>query len=162
MQGIATQLHNFYSEKYPQVEKTKQAEIQAAITEIQRIYRVTTFPEMKLDWKTHPDNIGHLYFPGCFRCHDGQHVSAEGKVIPKDCNTCHEMLGQEEGSMMASSRPDPSFKHPVDVGDLTAVSCSDCHTGGVSPERGRGVTLVTFSRDKSHRPDVHGFSILKQ
>jgi hypothetical protein len=25
------------------------------------------------------------------------------------------------------------FKHPVDLGDLTAVNCSDCHTGGVSP-----------------------------
>jgi len=25
------------------------------------------------------------------------------------------------------------FQHPVDIGDLTQVSCSDCHTGGVGP-----------------------------
>jgi hypothetical protein len=25
------------------------------------------------------------------------------------------------------------FKHPVDIGDLTAVNCSDCHSGGVGP-----------------------------
>ena len=133
MQGIATELHKFYSAKYPQLETTKRREIQDAIAELQRIYRVTTFPEMKLDWKTHPDNIGHLYSPGCFRCHDGQHVSAEGKVVPKNCDTCHEVLGQENGSMMASARNSGSFRHPVDLGDLTGVSCNDCHTGGVRP-----------------------------
>ena len=25
------------------------------------------------------------------------------------------------------------FKHPVDIGDLSAVNCSDCHSGGVGP-----------------------------
>ena len=133
MQGIATGLHNFYSTKYPDLEKTKQEQIQTAIAEVQRIYRVTTFPEMKLDWKTHPDNVGHFYSPGCFRCHDGQHVSADGKVVPKTCDTCHEVLGQETGSTMASARGNTPFQHPVDLGDLTAVSCNDCHTGGVSP-----------------------------
>ncbi len=133
MQGIATGMHNFYATKYPDLEKTKQEQIQAAITEVQRIYRVTTFPEMKLDWKTHPDNVGHFYSPGCFRCHDGQHVSADGKVVPKNCDTCHEMLGQDDGSTMASAKGGTPFQHPVDLGDLTAVSCNDCHTGGVSP-----------------------------
>jgi hypothetical protein len=28
-------------------------------------------------------NVGHFYFNGCFRCHDGQHVSADGRVIRK-------------------------------------------------------------------------------
>ncbi len=133
MQGIATGMHNFYSTKYPDLEKSKQEQIQTAIAEVQRIYRVTTFPEMKLDWKTHPDNVGHFYSPGCFRCHDGQHVSADGKVVPKACDTCHEMLGQDNGSTMASAQGGTPFQHPVDLGDLTAVTCNDCHTGGVSP-----------------------------
>lgn len=133
MQGIATGMHDFYSTKYPDLEKTKREQVQAAIAEVQRIYRVTTFPEMKLDWKTHPDNVGHFYSPGCFRCHDGQHVSADGKVVPKSCDTCHEMLGQDNGSTMASAKGVTPFQHPVDLGDLTAVSCNDCHTGGVSP-----------------------------
>ena len=88
---------------------------------------------MKVDWRTHPNNIGHLYFPGCFRCHDGNHVSAEGKVIPKECDTCHTVLGQMENAVNIASVPGLAFKHPVDLGDMTAVNCADCHTGGVSP-----------------------------
>ena len=133
VQGIATAVHNFYAGKYPQLENTKQLEIRDAITELQRIYRTTTFPEMKIDWKTHPDNIGHFYFAGCFRCHDGQHMSADGKVIRKDCTICHTILTQEEGGTQPTAIAGVPFKHPVDLGDISAANCSDCHTGGVGP-----------------------------
>jgi len=133
MEGIATDLHKFYLTKYPDLDKNKQNEIRNAIAEVQRIYRSTTFPEMKLDWKTHPNNIGHFYFAGCFRCHDGQHVSADGRVIRKDCDICHSILEQQEGATRLISSEGVPFKHPVDIGDLTQVSCSDCHTGGVGP-----------------------------
>jgi nitrate/TMAO reductase-like tetraheme cytochrome c subunit len=132
-QGIATEVHKFYSAKYPDLEKTKAIQIRDTIAELQRIYRSTTFPEMKLDWKTHNNNIGHFYFPGCFRCHDGQHVSPEGKVIRKDCDTCHTVLSQQEGEATPLTAEGMPFQHPVDLGDLTAVSCSDCHTGGTGP-----------------------------
>jgi hypothetical protein len=133
MQGIATQVHGFYAGRYSDLENTKGLEIQNAITELQRIYRNTTFPEMKLDWRTHNNNIGHFYFSGCFRCHDGNHKSADGKVIKKDCDTCHTVLSQQEGENKPLASEGMPFQHPVDLGDLTAVSCSDCHTGGVSP-----------------------------
>jgi hypothetical protein len=29
--------------------------------------------------------------PGCFRCHDENHKSNDGKVIAQDCATCHEL-----------------------------------------------------------------------
>lgn len=132
-QGIAKSIESFYETKYPDISKGKQPEIRAAIEEVQRIYKLTFFPEMKLDWRTHPNNIGHFYFPGCFRCHDGNHVSPEGKVIPKGCDTCHTVLGQQENMVNIASVPGLEFKHPVDLGDMTAVTCSDCHTGGVSP-----------------------------
>jgi nitrate/TMAO reductase-like tetraheme cytochrome c subunit len=133
MEGIATELDKFYLTKYPDLHKNKQAAIRNAIAEVQRIFKSTTFPEMKLDWKTHPNNIGHFYFPGCFRCHDGQHVSPEGLVIRKDCDICHTILAQEEGSAMMNHTQGVQFQHPVDLGDITAVSCNDCHTGGVGP-----------------------------
>ena len=133
MQGIATDVHKFYATKYPDLEKSKQFEIRDAITELQSIYKRTTFPEMKLDWKTHNNNIGHYYFPGCFRCHDGQHVSSDGKVVRKDCDTCHTVLSQSEGTMAGSQSGGLPFRHPIDLGDLTAVNCNDCHTGGVGP-----------------------------
>jgi len=131
LDGIATGIHQFYQSKYPQVESQQGPQLQRAIAELQRIYQTTTFPEMKLDWKTHPDNIGHFYYQGCFRCHDGQHQSADGRLIRKDCDLCHTMLGQDEGQSapMAKVQSVP-FQHPVDLGDMTQVNCSDCHTGG--------------------------------
>jgi nitrate/TMAO reductase-like tetraheme cytochrome c subunit len=133
MQGIAKTIYEFYNSKYPDLVRTKEPEIRGAIDEVQRIYRLTMFPEMKVDWKTHPNNIGHFYFAGCFRCHDGNHVSAEGKVIPKGCDTCHTILSQQENAVNIAAASGVPFKHPVDLGDLTAVNCSDCHNGGVSP-----------------------------
>jgi hypothetical protein len=35
-------------------------------------------------------------FPGCFRCHDGDHVSKDGRAIPNDCATCHNLLAVDE------------------------------------------------------------------
>jgi len=129
MQGIAKSIDGFYVTKYPDLAKGKQLEIRNAIDELQRIYRNTTFPEMKLNWQTHPNNIGHFYFSGCFRCHDGQHVSADGKVVTKDCQTCHTVLSQEEGGVSMAAVQKVSFQHPIDLGDLTQVNCSDCHSG---------------------------------
>ena len=132
LRAIASGLQGFYESKYPDVAKSKQLEIRNAVGEIQQIYSRTTFPDMKLNWQTHPNNLGHYYFPGCFRCHDGQHVSADGRVISKDCNQCHTVMSETEGIATAAAPP-PAFQHPVDIGDLTQVSCSDCHTGGTGP-----------------------------
>jgi hypothetical protein len=131
--AIADNITKFYNDKYPQIASTKASSVQGAITELQRIFSTTFFPDMKLNWKTHPNNIGHFYFQGCFRCHDGNHVSKDGKVISKDCNACHTVLEQTEGATQLAALPTQPFKHPVDIGDLKGVNCSDCHTGGVGP-----------------------------
>jgi nitrate/TMAO reductase-like tetraheme cytochrome c subunit len=133
VQAIANGLHSFYESKYPEVAKTKQLEIRNAVEEVQQIFRRTTFPEMKLNWQTHPNNLGHYYFNGCFRCHDGQHVSADGKVVSKDCTQCHTLMSESEGTTSLAATAAPNFQHPVDLGDLTQVNCSDCHTGGTGP-----------------------------
>ncbi len=133
MEGIAKTIEDFYGSKYPDLARSKRPEIQGAIADIQRIYKLTFFPEMKVDWRTHPNNIGHFYFSGCFRCHDGNHVSPEGKVIRKDCDLCHTIVQEQGSTVNMASLPGVAFQHPVDLGDITAVNCSDCHTGGVSP-----------------------------
>jgi hypothetical protein len=133
-QAIATKIPAFYKEKYPDISNNKQKEIQGMVSELQRIFRSSIFPEMKVSWKTHPDNVGHFYFQGCFRCHDGNHVSKAGKTISKDCNSCHTLLSQDEGGVqLAGASGGVQFKHPVDLGDMTQVNCSDCHNGGVGP-----------------------------
>jgi hypothetical protein len=137
MQGIAGGIQDFYEKKYPDVAKTKQLEIRNAVAEVQQIFKRTTFPEMKLNWQTHPNNLGHFYSTGCFRCHDGQHVSADGRVISKDCEQCHTLMSQTDGTAIAAMTPAspaaPQFQHPIDIGDLTQVNCADCHTGGTGP-----------------------------
>ena len=133
LQGIAKSLREFYETKYPELTKSKELEIRNAIDEVQKIYQRTTFPEMKVNWQTHPNNIGHLYFSGCFRCHDGDHVSANGKVIPKDCDTCHTVVSQQQGTTGLAYAGRQKFQHPIDIGDLTQVNCADCHTGGAGP-----------------------------
>jgi nitrate/TMAO reductase-like tetraheme cytochrome c subunit len=133
MRGIASGIQGFYESKYPDIAKTKQLEIRDAVVEIQQLYSRTTFPDMKLNWQTHPNNLGHFYSPGCFRCHDGQHVSSDGRVISKDCNQCHTLMSQSEGTATPIVSPVPAFQHPVDIGDLTQVNCADCHTGGTGP-----------------------------
>ena len=126
---IARELRAFWSGKYAAVYAAKRPAVDRTIASTQEIFRTTRFPEMKVDWRTHPDNIGHFYFKGCFRCHDNEHVSKDGKVISKDCHICHDFLGQAEAGTAMFQIPKKEFTHPIDLGDLTAVTCADCHTG---------------------------------
>jgi hypothetical protein len=43
------------------------------------------------------------------------------------------VIDQVEGQTHVAQIPAQAFKHPVDLGDMTAVNCSDCHSGGVGP-----------------------------
>ncbi len=132
-EGIASALDRFYLTRYAAIYQQKRPAVQAAIAEVQRLYETNVFPEMKTDWQTHPNNIGHLYYPGCFRCHNGDHVSAEGTTIRKACEICHTILEQtEEGKRVAMAKGE-AFRHPVDIGDIAEAQCSSCHTGGVGP-----------------------------
>ncbi len=44
---------------------------------------------MRVTWGTHINNLGHTDSPGCFRCHDDNHKTADGEVIRQDCDLCH-------------------------------------------------------------------------
>jgi len=125
VKGIAAKMDAFYranGELYQQ----KGDLIKGAITETQRIYKTYFFPEMKTNWETHPNNIGHLYFSGCFRCHDGEHVSTTGKVITRNCNVCHTVI-YDSAKPPAENVKTGSFQHPVDLGGLSDRKCESCH-----------------------------------
>jgi len=68
----------------------------AGSVELSEILRRNVFPSMAVTWNTYPDNIGHQAYPGCFRCHDGQHSSASGQTISQDCFGCHNLLAVED------------------------------------------------------------------
>jgi len=129
--AIARGISEFYTKNYPVLARQKTAPIGAAAESIQSIFSATIFPEMKTDWRAHPNHIGHLNSDGCFRCHDGLHKSASGKVITNNCGACHTFLAQGNPSDLAATKLQAQpFKHPVDIGvDVTTMKCSTCHTG---------------------------------
>lgn len=129
VQGIATGLDGFYHANYATVYVQKQTQIKQAISTVQSIYLNNIFPAMKADWRTHPDNIGHLYYPGCFRCHDGLHVSPDGRVLSNGCDTCHSFVSNQLAPPKAGAKRTEPFKHPVDFSALAGTPCTDCHSG---------------------------------
>ncbi|HEV8337212.1 MAG TPA: NapC/NirT family cytochrome c [Candidatus Polarisedimenticolia bacterium] len=94
--GIAESLAKFYRESYPEVSASSQAAIGKAAAAAQVIYERNVFPGMRVGWAVHPDHLGHEHAPGCFRCHDGEHKSSDGREISQDCGTCHTLLAVEE------------------------------------------------------------------
>jgi len=122
---IGTDLENFYRTNYGNVYQEKGNAVKGAVSEVQRIYRTYFFPEMKTNWETHANNIGHFYSSGCFRCHDGEHVSDKGKVISNNCSVCHTVLS--DSARPASVTNTTGFQHPVDLGALADKKCQDCH-----------------------------------
>jgi nitrate/TMAO reductase-like tetraheme cytochrome c subunit len=94
--AIETGLPAFYAEKYPEVLARKRAQVTRAASEVRAIYLRNVFPGMKVAWGTYPNNIGHEDFPGCFRCHDDSHKSADGRTITQDCTACHAILAMDE------------------------------------------------------------------
>jgi hypothetical protein len=87
--AISRSLREFYEGQEDQPAHRQGREIDGAIRALQDIYRRSVFPEMNVTFGTYASNIGHIDAPGCFRCHDGEHVDKGGKAIGQDCETCH-------------------------------------------------------------------------
>lgn len=91
-------LVSFYQQDYPEIYKKREEDIRQAGRTVLAIYQRNIFPELHVSWGTYPNNLGHTDFPGCFRCHDGSHTAADGKVITQDCNACHEPVAMDEAT----------------------------------------------------------------
>ena len=126
--AIASEIHSYYRTAHSQVYSGKTDSINGAVAELQRVYQTYFFPEMKTDWRAHINNIGHYNAQGCFRCHDGQHKSPEGKVIRNDCAICHTAVDQTFGGRTFVP-PGNTFQHPVNLGDRNTFQCASCHKG---------------------------------
>ncbi len=139
--AAADGIKSFYALNYPPIAASKPAEIDEAINQIKTLYRLTATPDMKVTAATYPNNLGHLDFPGCFRCHDGGHyLVVDGKVtnqtIPSTCDTCHTF--PQIGSVASLPLGTPPTTHNdrlwvfdhknVATGtDPGGQSCGQCH-----------------------------------
>jgi hypothetical protein len=95
-QRIVDGVKSFYRTNYLAVYDSRRAIVEQSAQSVADIYLRNIFPAMKVIWGVHPNNIGHNDYPGCFRCHDGSHVSADGQTITNDCSACHNLLAVEE------------------------------------------------------------------
>jgi nitrate/TMAO reductase-like tetraheme cytochrome c subunit len=129
LDSIETIIYDFYKVNYPYIYSDKYESIVRSIEEVQKIYSRNYFPYMRASWKYFPNQIGHLFAPGCFRCHDGNHFSDDGIVISHECNVCHTILAQEfENKEIEFSLEGIEYKHPVDIGtSWKEIGCPSCH-----------------------------------
>jgi hypothetical protein len=90
-EGISRALRDFYRSQLPQAGASQQQDVERAVQAADSIYRRNVFPGMNVQFGTYPNNIGHIDFPGCFRCHDDNHKAKDGKTITQDCEACHKI-----------------------------------------------------------------------
>ena len=93
---IPAALDAYYQQNYPDIYARQRTLVRRAGDAVLRIYNRNGFPAMKVTWGTYFDNIGHDNFPGCFRCHDGNHAAAAGQVVTQDCGACHDLLAMQD------------------------------------------------------------------
>jgi hypothetical protein len=130
LRTISDELKAFYKQNYPDLYQSKKTLIEASVDELSYIYKNNFFPEMGVRWDVYPDNIGHLIWKGCFRCHDEKHRTKAGQIIGKECNDCHIIINQGNGDESAVSLEGLEFQHPVDIdGAWKEMDCHECHTG---------------------------------
>jgi hypothetical protein len=89
LDGIASALRAFYRTQANDAYMSRRQDVEKAVNAATDIYSRSVFPEMNVRFGTYPNNIGHMDFPGCFRCHDDNHKSKEGQKISQDCDACH-------------------------------------------------------------------------
>ena len=129
-------LDDYYADNYPDIHAERQDDIQQTINTLDDIYAQIVFQEQSLDWETHPDNLGHRDDPGCFRCHDGKHLTSTGEAIRLECNLCHSIPVVSDNTSLTTEielvrGPEPpSHTHSNWItlhGQAIDSSCAACH-----------------------------------
>jgi nitrate/TMAO reductase-like tetraheme cytochrome c subunit len=130
-------LDAYYQQNHPDYYAGNREAIKNGISEIQKIYTETVFHDQKVDWSTHPNNLGHLDSPGCFRCHDGKHLNQDQEAIRLECNLCHSIpknAGAQDfiTNIEISRGPEPeSHLNPNWISlhnQMFDSTCASCHT----------------------------------
>jgi len=138
-------LRDYYQTYYLYYYATNGALITQAIETLKTLYSQSVHIEQLSNWDTHPNNLGHKDFPGCFRCHDGEHLNASDEAVRLECNLCHSIpvvADQQEfvASLEISRGAEPDTHRNANWiilhRDAFNTTCSNCHDvsdpGGVS------------------------------
>jgi hypothetical protein len=97
-QKIPVAIRDYYRKEQSATYQSRSGDVEAAANAVLTIYNNNVFPDLGVTWGTYKNNLGHTEFPGCFRCHDEAHASADGKTITQNCSACHETIAVSEAS----------------------------------------------------------------
>ena len=140
-------LREYYAAEWPDFYSKNAELVDNAVEELSAMYERMVFPTMDITWDTHPDNLGHIKSAGCFRCHDGDHLSRDNQPIRMECNLCHSipLISEPDGSI--PPLPVAEAFEPESHSDRHWIArhrfafddtCEGCHTvsdpGGISNE----------------------------
>jgi hypothetical protein len=120
----------FYKDEQPTIYESRKEDIDKAINGMIHEFSQNIFPEMVVSWDEYESHIGHKTYNGCFRCHDDNHKSDDGKVITKDCNICHTIVAQGAAGFeeLATIKDALEFIHPKELEEGWEEDlCTDCH-----------------------------------
>ncbi|MHB8778090.1 MAG: NapC/NirT family cytochrome c [Anaerolineales bacterium] len=139
------ELDTYYKNNFPNYYSSDSEKVKQAIEVLKKIYADSVFIEQKVNWDSHPTNVGHINSPGCFRCHDGKHLNAADEAIRLECNLCHSIpvvAGPDDflTNIEISRGPEPeTHLNPNWISlhnQAVGPSCSNCHStddpGGTS------------------------------
>jgi len=127
----------FYQKNYAEYYAINNEFVTAAIDALLDYYLTSVYPEQKSNWDSHKDNIGHQDSPGCFRCHDGEHLNEQDQAIRLECNVCHSIPVVARPSdfittIEISRGPEPESHLSANWitlhRDVFDTSCSNCHS----------------------------------
>jgi len=130
MMRIEESITSFYKTNHADYYEKNKELIASSVASVKKEFSENTFSKMKVTYDNYPEHIGHLESDGCFRCHNDSFKSEDGRVISKDCNQCHTIVGQGTPGKMeyTNIRENLEFQHPVDIGTAWKESnCSECH-----------------------------------
>ncbi len=125
-----------YMTTYPEVAASRADDIAQAQELAQEFITRLVFEEPGVTWRSFPDNSKHKDFPGCFRCHDGKHLSAEGESIRLHCNICHSIPVTVSGSDRPPQMPVAYIQEPSSHLETNFIAdhrfqansvCTECH-----------------------------------
>jgi hypothetical protein len=125
-----------YKTTYPEAAASQAAAIEQASEVATELLAQLVFEKPGIIWQSFIDNGGHKEFPGCFRCHDGKHLSAEGESIRLHCNICHSLPvvvdpGGDPPQVPAAALQEPAShletNFMADHRFQASDDCVDCH-----------------------------------
>ena len=138
-------LSAFYQKEHANFYKANTDKVETAVAAIQQAFNQNFFIDQKANWTVQPNNLSHLEAPGCFRCHDGKHLSAANEAIRLECNLCHSIPVEAGATQLVTKIEISKGVEPDSHKDTNWITlhrstfdqtCKACHTtadpGGIS------------------------------